>query len=139
MNIGDVARYTALPSKTIRYYEDIGLVCPARQDNGYRDYSEADIHRLRFIGKARSLGFTIKDCRQLLSLYEDKERSSADVKALAQEHLKEIETKIEELNNLHSVLKHLTDSCHGNDHPDCPILDSLSQELSASSKKTIFE
>jgi len=127
MNIGNASQATSLPAKTIRYYEDIGLVQPTRQENGYRDYSITDIDRLQFIQKARFLGFSIKDCRQLLSLYEDKSRTSAEVKALAQDHLREIETKLEELQNLHVMLKKLTDECHGDDLPDCPILDGLSQ------------
>ena len=127
MNIGQASQATSLPAKTIRYYEDIGLVQPTRQENGYRDYSVADIDRLQFIQKSRFLGFTIKDCRQLLSLYEDKSRNSAEVKALAQDHLREIETKLEELQNLHTMLKKLTDECHGDDLPDCPILDGLAK------------
>ena len=94
MNIGDVAEASGLPAKTIRYYEDIGLVRPARSDNGYRSFRDSDVHKLIFLSRARSLGFTIEDCRTLLSLYEDRERASADVKALAQEHLAEIEKKI---------------------------------------------
>jgi DNA-binding transcriptional MerR regulator len=83
MNIGVASEKSGLPSKTIRYYEDIGLVRPARTDNGYRDYSVADIHRLRFLQRSRSLGFSVDECRQLLSLYHDRNRESADVKAIA--------------------------------------------------------
>jgi Cu(I)-responsive transcriptional regulator len=125
MNIGDVAEASGLPAKTIRYYEDIGLVRPARSDNGYRSFRDSDVHKLIFLSRARSLGFTIEDCRTLLSLYEDRARASADVKALAQEHLAEIEKKIAELQSLRATLSRLVSSCHGDDRPDCPILDGL--------------
>lgn len=125
MNIGDVAEASGLPAKTIRYYEDIGLVRPARSDNGYRSFRDSDVHKLIFLSRARSLGFTIEDCRTLLSLYEDRARASADVKVLAQEHLAEIEKKIAELQSLRATLSRLVSSCHGDDRPDCPILDGL--------------
>lgn len=126
MNIGDVAEASGLPAKTIRYYEDIGLVRPAREANGYRDFSEADLHKLVFLSRARSLGFTIEDCRTLLSLYEDRDRASADVKAVAEDHLGCVNQKIAELQSLRETLSHLVSSCHGDDRPDCPILDGLS-------------
>ena len=125
MNIGDVSRASGLPAKTIRYYADIDLVCPARGANGYRDFSEQDVHKLAFLGRSRSLGFTIEDCRKLMSLYEDRDRASADVKALASEHLDRIAQKIEELQALKSTLETLVVRCHGDDRPDCPILDDL--------------
>jgi MerR family copper efflux transcriptional regulator len=125
MNIGDVSRASGLPAKTIRYYEDIDLVRPARGANGYRDFSEQDVHKLAFLGRSRSLGFTIEDCRKLMSLYEDRDRASADVKALASEHLDRIAQKIEELQALKSALETLVVRCHGDDRPDCPILDDL--------------
>ena len=125
MNIGDVSRASGLPAKTIRYYEDIDLVRPARGANGYRDFSEQDAHKLAFLGRSRSLGFTIEDCRKLMSLYEDRDRASADVKALASEHLDRIAQKIEELQALKSALETLVVRCHGDDRPDCPILDDL--------------
>ena len=125
MNIGDVSRASGLPAKTIRYYEDIDLVRPARSANGYRDFSEQDVHKLAFLGRSRSLGFTIEDCRKLMSLYEDRDRASADVKALASEHLDRIAQKIEELQALKSTLETLVVRCHGDDRPDCPILDDL--------------
>jgi MerR family copper efflux transcriptional regulator len=125
MNIGDVSRASGLPAKTIRYYEDIGLVRPARGANGYRDFSKQDAHKLAFLGRSRSLGFTIEDCRTLMSLYEDRDRASADVKALASEHLDRITQKIEELQALKSTLETLVVRCHGDDRPDCPILDDL--------------
>lgn len=129
MNIGEAGQASALPTKTIRYYEDIGLVQPARQQNGYRCYSQKDIHKLRFLQRARSLGFSIKDCRALLSLYEDGNRSSADVKKLALQHLAGIEQKLLELNSLRDSLRHLIEHCQGDERPDCPILDGLSGQL----------
>ncbi|MCH2167865.1 MAG: Cu(I)-responsive transcriptional regulator [Oceanicola sp.] len=125
MNISDVSRVSGLPAKTIRYYEDIGLVCPARGDNGYRDFSAQDAHKLSFLGRARSLGFSIEECRTLLSLYEDRDRASADVKAVAAEHLERIADKIEELQALKSTLETLVTRCHGDNRPDCPILEGL--------------
>lgn len=126
MNIGTAARQSGLPPKTIRYYEEIGLISADRAANGYRDYSSDDVHRLRFVQRARSLGFSVEECRQLLSLYSDRDRASADVKAIAQEKLTEIDRKIEELSGLRSMLGHLVACCHGDDRPDCPIIDGLS-------------
>ena len=126
MNIGSAANRSGLPAKTIRYYEDIGLINPDRRTNGYRDYSDSHLHILRFLARARSLGFTIEECRRLLSLYEDKGRASADVKALAMEHIRNVETKISELESMRQTLTTLVNACHGDDRPDCPILDDLS-------------
>src|SRR6187200_3041962 len=123
MNIGTAAEKSGLPPKTIRYYEDIGLLAPERAENGYRDYSTTDIHRLRFLQRSRSLGFSVDECRQLLSLYHDKDRESADVKAVAQAKLVEIDRKIAELIGLRHLLHHLVEHCHGDDRPDCPIID----------------
>jgi len=125
MNIGSVADKSGLPPKTIRYYEDIGLLKPDRADNGYRDYSPGDLHRLRFLQRSRGLGFSVEECRQLLSLYNDRERESADVKAIAQAKLAEIDRKLEELAGLRDMLRHLVDHCHGDHRPDCPIIDGL--------------
>ncbi len=125
MNIGEASERSGLPAKTIRYYEDISLVAPDRADNGYRDYSSNDLHRLRFLHRARNLGFSIDECRLLLSLYSDRKRASADVKALAEQKLSEIDAKIAELQSLKSALQPLVDCCHGDDRPDCPILDDL--------------
>ncbi|MGZ2255661.1 Cu(I)-responsive transcriptional regulator [Roseobacter sp. A03A-229] len=128
MNISDVADSTGLPVKTIRYYEDIGLITPARSANGYRDFSDSDLHKLAFIGRARSLGFGIEACRDLLRLYNDQTRASADVKRLAQAHLSEIDRKIAELGQMRDTLSHLIDACAGNDRPDCPILADLAAD-----------
>jgi len=125
MNIGQAAELSNLPAKTIRYYEDIELVTPERSDNGYRKYSEKDIHRLRFVQRARSLGFSIEECRLLLSLYQDKNRASSDVKALALDKVGEIDRKITELQSLRLTLSSLAQKCHGDDKPDCPIIDDL--------------
>ncbi len=125
MNIGTAAEKSGLPPKTIRYYEDIGLLRPDRAGNGYRDYSMADVHRLRFLQRSRSLGFSVGECRQLLSLYADSGRESAEVKALAESKLAEIDRKLAELAGLRATLGHLIEACHGDHRPDCPILDGL--------------
>ncbi|MBU2486065.1 MAG: Cu(I)-responsive transcriptional regulator [Alphaproteobacteria bacterium] len=125
MNIGEASGATGLPAKTIRYYEDIGLIKPDRAANGYRDYGGKDVHRLAFIQRSRSLGFTIDECRSLLSLYEDKERASSDVKALALDKIREIDRKLGELKSLRATLKTLAEHCHGDDRPDCPIIDEI--------------
>ena len=127
MNIGAVAERSGIPPKTIRYYEDIGLVCPQRSGNGYRAFRDSDLHKLTFLGRARALGFSIEDCRTLLSLYEDETRESAQVKSIAEEHLSAIDAKIAQLRNLRDTLSHLVDACHGDHRPDCPILVDLSR------------
>ncbi|WP_420560634.1 Cu(I)-responsive transcriptional regulator [Tepidicaulis sp.] len=127
MNIGKVAELSGVPAKTIRYYESIGLTLPpARSESGYRTYAEEDVHMLKFVARARSLGFSIDDCRGLLALYRDRGRASADVKRIAEEHIGEIERKIAELQSMRTVLRRLAEKCHGDDRPDCPILDELS-------------
>lgn len=125
MNIGDVAIRSGLPAKTIRYYEDIGLVKPLRSANGYRSFRERDVHMLAFLGRARALGFSIEDCRNLLKLYEDDARTSAEVKQIAEEHLGRIDRKIAELTEMRATLAHLVDACAGDNRPDCPILADL--------------
>jgi MerR family copper efflux transcriptional regulator len=125
MNIGTASEKSGLPPKTIRYYEDIGLLSPGRADNGYRDYSTADVHRLRFLQRSRGLGFSVEECRQLLSLYGDTQRESSEVKAIAESKLTEIDRKIAELLELKATLGHLVDACHGDHRPECPILDGL--------------
>lgn len=125
MNIGDVSKLAGVPAKTIRYYEDIGLIQPLRSGNGYRAFRESDAHKLAFLGRARALGFSIADCRNLLQLYEDDSRTSAEVKEIAQGHLSEIEQKIQDLEEMRATLADLVSSCSGDHRPDCPILASL--------------
>ena len=128
MNITRAGQECGLPPKTIRYYEEIGLVTPDRQENGYRDYRDGEIHKLRFLARARGLGFSIEECRQLLALYEDKHRASSEVKAMASERINAIDRKIAELESLKSMLSHLAAHCHGDNRPDCPILEGLAGE-----------
>lgn len=125
MNIGDVADKTSLPSKTIRYYEDIGLVTPSRSANGYRVFTDNDAHKLTFLARARALGFSIQDCRNLLMLWEDRSRASADVRAIAAEHMWDIDRKINNLKRMRDTLSDLVQTCAGDDRPDCPILKGL--------------
>ena len=126
MNIGTAAEATGVPAKTIRYYESIGLIPPAtRAENGYRHYTEFDVETLRFIQHSRRLGFSVKDVGNLLELWGNKDRSSADVKALALQHISEVEQRIKELETIRRTLIDLTDRCHGNDRPECPILEDL--------------
>jgi Cu(I)-responsive transcriptional regulator len=125
MNIGQAEKQAGLPAKTLRYYEEIDLVVPGRLANGYRDYHDRDIHRLRFVQRARRLGFTIEDCRNLLALWDDTHRASREVKRIATEHLVEIDQKIEELMDLRSVLSELVEGCRGDHRPDCPIIEGL--------------
>ena len=127
MNIGEAADRSRLPAKTIRYYEEIGLIRPDRGENGYRDYGDKDVHKLRFLHRSRGLGFSVEECRQLLALYEDKSRASADVRDIASSKLNEIDRKIRELVELKRTLEHLVHACHGNDRPDCPILEELAE------------
>jgi Cu(I)-responsive transcriptional regulator len=126
MNIGEAAERSGVPAKTIRYYEDVGLIRPApRAGNGYRDYGQRDVHVLRFVQRARSLGFSVQDCRQLLALYQDPGRASAEVKALTGRRIAEIDRKMQELAGMRTTLVALADSCHGDERPECPILDDL--------------
>jgi len=127
MNISQAAKAAGLPAKTIRYYEDIGLVRPDRSDNGYRSFSDTQLHKLRFLARARALGFAIEDCRALLALYEDDDRASSEVRRIARRHLDEIEHKIADLNAMRDTLTHLVKTCAGDDRPDCPILADLSR------------
>ena len=126
MNVKQASEYSGLPAKTIRYYEEIGLLSPARGDNGYRSFSESDLHKLTFLARSRSLGFSLDDCRQLLSLYDDDARSSADVRDLAVRHIADVDRKLAELKEIRSVLSKLVSACEGDNRPDCPIMDSLS-------------
>lgn len=126
MNIGEAAARSGLPTKTIRYYESVGLVEPAaRGGNGYRDYDERDVNLLRFVQRARAHGFTLQECRELLDLYRDRGRASAEVKAVAGRRIDDIDRRIAELTAMRATLADLMRRCHGDDRPDCPILDDL--------------
>jgi Cu(I)-responsive transcriptional regulator len=125
MNIGEVSTKSGLPTKTIRYYEDIGLITPLRDPNGYRSFRDSDMHKLAFLARSRALGFSIEDCRTLLALWDDQDRASADVRAVAKEHLAQIESKIADLQAIRDTLSHLVQTCAGDERPDCPILAKL--------------
>ena len=126
MQIGLVAERSGVPAKTIRYYEEIGLIPKAlRAENGYRNYSDSDVETLRFVQRARKLGFSVKDVGNLLTLWRDKNRASADVKKFALDHIRDIESRIEELDSIRQTLVSLTNHCHGDERPDCPILEDL--------------
>ena len=125
MNISEVSKATGLPAKTIRYYEDIKLIRPLRQSNGYRSFQKPDLHKLAFLARARSLGFPVESCRSLLALYDDQARASADVKEIASAHLAEIDQKLSELTEMRNTLRVLVKACAGDDRPDCPILKDL--------------
>jgi len=127
MNIGQAAKASGLTAKMLRYYERIGLLAPAgRTDSGYRQYGAEDLRVLAFVRRSRELGFSLEEIRQLLSLWQDRQRASADVKALAKRHIAELDLKIAELTRLRSTLGELVSCCHGDASPDCPILDTLS-------------
>lgn len=126
MNIGNASKASGVPAKTIRYYGDIGLIeATARTESGYRDYDDNAVESLRFVKRARGLGFSVEECRALLSLYHDRNRASSDVKAVAKSHLERIERKLAELEGMKRTLETLMHQCHGDDRPDCPILEDL--------------
>lgn len=126
MNIGEAAQRSGVTTKTIRYYESVGLIAPApRAQNGYRDYGDVEVETLRFVNRARGLGFTVAEVGELLSLYHDRGRASADVKKLTLARIGDIDRKVQELQTMRNTLQHLADCCAGDDRPDCPILDDL--------------
>ena len=126
MKIGEASTASGISQRMIRHYEKIGLIpAAARRDSGYRDYDERDVHTLRFIGRARDLGFPIEEIRQLVALWHDRARSSVDVKSLALARAKELRRKARELDEMRGALEHLASQCHGDDRPDCPILGDL--------------
>jgi len=128
LNIGDAAEASGVSAKMIRHYEAVGLVPKARRTvAGYRMYDEADVHTLRFIRQARDLGFSIRQIAELLSLWRDRKRPSSKVKALALAHVQDLERKLGEIRAMKSTLEHLAHCCHGDDRPECPILDNLSK------------
>lgn len=130
MNIGQASRASGVSQRMLRHYEKIGLIPPAaRRDSGFRDYDQRDLHTLRFIGRARDMGFPIAEIRTLLALWHDRERSSAEVKKLALSRAAELRERIAVLEDMRRTLEHLAESCHGDERPDCPILDDLESGL----------
>lgn len=126
MNIGAASKVSGVSERMIRHYEKIGLIPPAaRRDSGYRDYSEADVHRLRFIANARDLGFGIEEIGTLLALWSDRNRASGEVKGLALAHADELGRKARALEEMRRTLLALAQQCHGDQRPECPILDKL--------------
>nr|WP_325262863.1 Cu(I)-responsive transcriptional regulator [uncultured Rhizobium sp.] len=126
MNIGEAAKASGVSAKMIRYYEQIKLISPAhRTESSYRTYSENDIHTLKFIRRARDLGFSVEQMKTLLTLWRDKSRSSADVKTIALEHVADLERKAAAIQAMSKTLKHLASNCHGDDRPECPIIDDI--------------
>ncbi|MBI4951238.1 MAG: Cu(I)-responsive transcriptional regulator [Myxococcales bacterium] len=137
MHIGAVAERAGVPAKTIRYYEQIGLLPrPARGKNGYRSYDGRAIHELSFVRRARDLGFALEDVARLLALWRDERRGSAEVRALALEHVAAVERKLTELESLRATLLDLVHRCHGDSRPDCPILEDLERGPRAASPGT---
>ncbi|MBH69181.1 MAG: heavy metal-responsive transcriptional regulator [Rhodospirillaceae bacterium] len=131
MNIGKAAKLADLTVKTVRYYADIEVVRPKKDyHTGYRKFSSDDVAKLQFIGKARKFGFSVEECRELLALYEDTNRPSREVKNLTLEKVAEIDKKLDELNGLRNQLANLALACHGDDRPECPILDTFSATTS---------
>jgi MerR family copper efflux transcriptional regulator len=136
MNIGLAAQASGVSAKMIRHYESVSLLPPAvRTDSGYRQYDEFDVHTLRFIRRSRDLGFSIDEIRGLLSLWQDKQRSSRQVKALAQEHIEDLDRKVHALVAMKAALEKLVDCCHGDERPGCPILDELAGGPAANLKQ----
>lgn len=132
MNIGQAATASGVSAKMIRHYEQVGLFPePGRTDAGYRQYSEKEVHTLRFIRQARDLGFSIQQIGELVGLWQNRRRPSRQVKALAEAHIKELEQKTQDLLAMKATLEHLVQCCHGDDRPDCPILDTLASESAA--------
>lgn len=132
MNIGEVSKASGITPKMIRHYEQVGLLPPvARSESGYRRYSEADVHTLRFVRQARDLGFSIAQIGELVGLWQDRNRSSRQVKALAQTHIDELDRKARQLLTMKATLEHLAQCCHGDERPECPILQTLAGEQPA--------
>lgn len=132
MNISFVAERSGVSAKTIRYYESIGLIPSAdRRANGYRAYDVTDVNTLQFIRRARSLGFSVDEIRSLLDLWQDGKPVGIKVKALAMQHLRELDQKIDDLQSMRQTLADLVERCRGNDRPDCPILDDLARNADA--------
>ena len=138
MNIGDAAGASGVSAKMIRHYEEIGLLPQARRtESGYRQYEQNEVQTLRFIRHARDLGFSLSEIAELVGLWQNRRRPSRQVKALAEAHIKELELKAAELLAMKSALEHLVECCHGDDRPECPILDGLAGDASASNSASI--
>lgn len=132
MNIGEAAKASGVSAKMIRHYESVGLFPEAaRTEAGYRQYTAKEVSTLRFVRHSRDLGFSIEQIRELLGLWQDRKRPSRQVRSLAQAHLAELDAKLQELHAMKATLEHLVHCCHGDDRPDCPIIDSLSHESAA--------
>lgn len=125
MNVAEAARSAGLTAKAVRFYEAEGLVRPQRAANGYRVYSAADVNRLNFLSRARGLGFSLEECRRLLDLYDNKNRSSAEVKQLTEMRIEDIDRRIAALREIRRALMELAENCHGDDRPECPILEEI--------------
>ena len=129
MNIGDAAKASGVSAKMIRHSETVGLIPePSRTDSGYRQYSEKEVHALRFVRQARDLGFSLEQIAELLALWHNRRRPSRQVKALAEAHIQELEQKLQEIQSMKATLEHLVHCCRGDDRPDCPILETLSDQ-----------
>ncbi len=136
MNIGEASETTGVSAKMIRYYEETGLIRPAsRTQSGYRVYADNDIQTLRFIRRARDLGFTVKQIEDLLALWRDRSRASSDVKRIATDHIADLQKKMRELQEMVTTLSHLAHNCHGDGRPDCPILTSLGEDSGTGARR----
>ena len=140
MNIGQAAKASGVTAKMIRHYEELDLIRPAgRTAGGYRVYDDREVHTLRFIRRARDLGFSMKEIAALLALWQDKRRASSAVRQVASAHLDALDRKIAELQAMRRTLQHLIEGCHGDHRPDCPILDDLAHETSKAERRTANE
>lgn len=129
VNIGSAAELSGISAKMVRHYESLGLLARVtRSDSGYRQYSEADVHTLRFIKRSRDLGFSMAEIAELVTLWQNRRRTSASVKRIAQKHMDELAARIEAMQSMQRTLRQLLHHCHGDDRPDCPILDDLAQQ-----------
>ena len=136
MNIGEASKASGVSTKMIRYYESIRLIrAPLRTESGYRVYSDNDVHALRFISQARDLGFSVEQMGSLLALWRDRSRASADVKSIALEHIRALDEKARALQAMSKTLRHLADHCHGDDRPDCPIIEGFAAAAAPAPKK----
>ena len=132
MNIGGAAKASGVSAKMIRHYESVGLFPEAsRTEAGYRQYTDKEVHTLKFIRQSRDLGFSIEQIRELLGLWQNRRRPSRQVKSLAEAHIRELEEKLREIQAMKATLEHLVHCCHGDDRPDCPIIETLAQDTPA--------